>query len=64
MDSFLGKVISLARRALLKQSMESLDLLSRYSEQKILHLHGMGPTTIPALKKELALQNQDFRKHE
>lgn len=53
-DGFLSLLYVPARRALENANIKSLKQLSEYSENDILKLHGMGKTTIPILKKELA----------
>ena len=53
-DGFLSLLYAPARRALENANIKSLKQLSKFSENDILKLHGMGKTTIPILKKELA----------
>lgn len=53
-DGFLSLLYAPARRALENANINSLKQLSNFSENDILKLHGMGKTTIPILKKELA----------
>lgn len=63
-NNFLDKLSSPARRALLNSGIDNLAVLSKFSEQEILQLHGIGPTSIPILKKELEFQGLDFRTDE
>jgi DNA-directed RNA polymerase alpha subunit len=59
---FLSTLGAPARRALEREGITSLTKLSRYSEQEVLHLHGMGPSTIPKLKKALRENGLTFKK--
>ena len=52
-SGFLTQVGAPARRALEREGIDSLRKLSRYSEEKLLKLHGMGPGSIPKLRKAL-----------
>lgn len=47
-----------ALRALLNEKITTLAKLATYTEKEILALHGMGPASIPTLKK--ALQSKDL----
>lgn len=51
---FLSKLSAPARRALENEGIDSLAILANFSEQEILKLHGMGKSSIPKLKDELA----------
>jgi len=51
-----------AFRALLNEKIYSLAELSKYTEKEILELHGMGPSSIPLLKKALESQGLSFKK--
>jgi len=53
-DSFLSKIPAPARRALENKGITDLEKLSQWSKKELLNLHGIGPTTIPVLEKELA----------
>jgi len=48
-DNFLSNIGAPARRALEREGITTLELLSTYSEKEILSLHGMGKSTIPKL---------------
>lgn len=50
---FLSQLSAPARRALEGSGIHTLEELSRYTEQEILKLHGMGPGSMPKLKKAL-----------
>ena len=50
---FLSIISAPARRALEGAGINTLTKLSKYSEKELLKLHGMGPSTIPKLKKAL-----------
>ncbi|HEU4859528.1 MAG TPA: RNA polymerase alpha subunit C-terminal domain-containing protein [Chitinophagaceae bacterium] len=59
---FLTKVGAPARRALEQEGIDSLHKLSKYTEQELLQLHGMGPGAIPKLKQALKEKGLSFRK--
>jgi predicted RecB family nuclease len=63
-EGFLSLIVAPARRALESAGIKTLEELSRHSEKEILTLHGMGPSTIPKLRKALALRDFKFRKQE
>ncbi len=48
-DNFLSNIGAPARRALEREGIITLEILSTYSEKEILNLHGMGKSTIPKL---------------
>ncbi|MBK8698524.1 MAG: hypothetical protein IPN29_02870 [Saprospiraceae bacterium] len=60
-ESFLSMLGAPARRALENEGINTLEQLSKYSEQEILNLHGMGKTTIPKLQKLLTENGLSFR---
>jgi hypothetical protein len=51
--AFLSLLSAPARRALEAEHILSLEKLSTYSEEQLLKLHGLGPSSIPKLKKAL-----------
>ena len=59
---FLSFVSSPARRALEREGINTLLKLSKYSEEELLRLHGMGPGSIPKLKNVLKEKGLSFRK--
>ena len=62
-DDFLSKLAAPARRALQNAEITSVRQLSKFSEPKILKLHGMGQTTIPKLRAVLKEKGLSFRKN-
>ena len=58
---FVDGLTAPPRRALLSQGIDSLKALSRYSEKEILALHGMGPSSLPAMRKALQAAGLGFR---
>lgn len=61
-DGFLTGLPAPARRALQNNGIKRLQDLSKYTETEILHLHGIGKTTIPILQKALKENRLQFRK--
>jgi hypothetical protein len=61
-DGFLSLLGAPARRALEHAGIKTPAELSRWSEAEILQLHGMGPSSIPKLRKVLESQKLTFRK--
>ena len=59
---FLSVLGAPARRALECEGIKTLIQLSKYTEEEILKLHGMGTSSIPKLKKVLAAAKLSFRK--
>ena len=59
---FLAKISAPARRALEGEEINSLLKLSKYTEQEVLQLHGLGPGSIPKLKQALKEKGLSFRK--
>lgn len=51
--NFIALIGAPARRALERENIKTLEDLSKWSEKEIINLHGMGPGTIPKLKKKL-----------
>ena len=60
-DGFLSMLVAPARRALQNAGIDSHDKLATYSEANILTLHGMGPGTIPKLRKALEEKGLSFK---
>jgi predicted RecB family nuclease len=60
-DNFLSLLVAPARRALEKKGIATLKQLSALSEDEILQLHGMGPSTISKLKKALQENGLSFK---
>lgn len=59
---FLPMLSAPARRALENKRIKSLLMLSKFTEKEILALHGMGPGSIPKLRKALNEEGLSFRK--
>jgi hypothetical protein len=59
---FLSLLSAPARRALENNGIGTLKDLAKKSEKEVLALHGMGPASIPILKKAMAEQRLSFRK--
>ncbi|MBZ0180616.1 MAG: RNA polymerase alpha subunit C-terminal domain-containing protein [Melioribacteraceae bacterium] len=62
-EGFLSKLSAPARRALEHKGIRTLKKLSAYTKKEILGLHGMGPSSIPILKRELKRKGFSFKKH-
>ncbi|MGQ0519021.1 DNA-directed RNA polymerase subunit alpha C-terminal domain-containing protein, partial [Bacillus sp. D-CC] len=56
--SFLS---SPARNALEHHGIHTIEELSKYSEKEILKLHGMGPASLPKLRKALEENGLSFK---
>ncbi len=61
-NGFLSLLSAPARRALENKNITSLDQLAAFTEKEILTLHGIGPSTLPVLKKALKEKKLSFRK--
>jgi predicted RecB family nuclease len=53
-DNILSIIGAPARRALEREGITTLEILSTFSEKEILALHGMGKSTIPKLNDLLS----------
>ena len=62
-DNFQSMLAAPARRALVNSEIMTLKQLSKFSEEDILKLHGIGKTSIPILKKELESAGLTFNKN-
>ena len=60
-DGFLSLIGAPARRALERENIKTLEDLAKWTEKEILSLHGMGPSSIPKLKKALKDNKLSFR---
>jgi predicted RecB family nuclease len=60
-DSFLALIGAPARRALERENIKTLEDLAKWTEKEIVNLHGMGPATIPKLKKALKENGLNFK---
>jgi hypothetical protein len=61
-EGFLSMLSAPARRALENQGIKTLRQLSKFSEEEILELHGMGPSSIPKLRRALKAKGLAFVK--
>jgi DNA-directed RNA polymerase alpha subunit len=60
-DGFLAKLSAPARRALEHEGLFTLEQLAQYTEKEILRLHGMGPASLPVLRKALHEEGLNFK---
>jgi len=60
---FLSLLAAPARRALESAGIKTLEDLSKWSEGRLLKLHGMGPASIPKLKNALRKNGYTFKKN-
>ncbi|ALS75907.1 RNA polymerase alpha subunit C-terminal domain-containing protein [Planococcus rifietoensis] len=58
---FLRELSAPARNALLGEQIDTLEKLSSYSEKDILALHGVGPASLPVLRRHLAQAGLSFK---
>ena len=61
-QEFLAALGAPARRALENAKISSLIKLSKFTEKELLKLHGLGPSSIPILKKSLKEKGLTFKK--
>ncbi|MDF2456967.1 MAG: hypothetical protein K0R51_2960 [Cytophagaceae bacterium] len=61
-EGFLSLLSNPAKRALEQEKITTLKKLSKFTEAEILSLHGMGPASIPALRKALKNEGLYFKK--
>lgn len=61
-EGFLATLAAPARRALENNGITTTRHLSKLTEKEVLALHGMGPASLPALKKALAADGLAFKK--
>ena len=61
-EGFMSILSAPARRALENKRIFTLEKLSLFTETELLALHGIGPSTIPKLKAELAKKRLQFKK--
>ncbi|MCM3617688.1 hypothetical protein M3936_08850 [Sutcliffiella horikoshii] len=60
-NSFLSKLSSPARNALIHEEIDTLQKLSTHTEKEILKLHGIGPSSLPILRKALGEEGLSFK---
>jgi hypothetical protein len=61
-DEMLSSLVAPARRALENAGIKTPQQLSKYSVAQLLALHGMGPSSIPKLRKVLKSQGLSFKR--
>lgn len=61
-DTFLAELSAPARRALQNNGISELSELAQKTEKEILQFHGMGPGSLPKLRKALEEAGLGFRK--
>ena len=61
-SGFLSLLYAPARRALENAGIFALEDLANWSENDLIKLHGMGPNSIPVLKKALKDKGLSFKK--
>ena len=61
-SGFLSVLSAPARRALENNGMTTLKRLAKFTEAQLLRLHGIGPSSIPILRKALSKQGLSFQK--
>ncbi len=59
---FLSLLPAPARRALESEGIKAIKQLSSFSEKEILKLHGIGPASLPTLRKALKAEGVSFKK--
>jgi predicted RecB family nuclease len=62
-DGFLPLLAAPARRALLFHGIDTVEKLAKLTEKEILSFHGMGPASMPILKKALSEAKLNFVKN-
>lgn len=60
-NGFLSELVAPARRALEGKGLTTLPKLAKHTEAQILELHGMGPSSIPKLRKALKAKGLAFK---
>src|SRR5678815_362340 len=60
-DGFLSLLSAPARRALENKGITTLQQLSKFTEDDILKLHGMGKASLPKLRKLLCEKDLSFK---
>jgi DNA-directed RNA polymerase alpha subunit len=48
-SGFLSKLSSPARNALVREGIDTLQKLSKYTEKELLNIHGIGPASLPII---------------
>ncbi|MFD1335801.1 RNA polymerase alpha subunit C-terminal domain-containing protein [Oceanobacillus iheyensis] len=58
---FLSKLSSPARNALVYEGIDTLQVLSKYTEKEILKIHGIGPASLPIMRASLEEEGLSFK---
>ena len=61
-EGFLASFVAPARRALENKGIKTPKQLSKHTQAEIMALHGMGPGSLPNLKKALKAEGLNFKK--
>jgi predicted RecB family nuclease len=61
-DGFLAQLSAPARRALESIGATTVKKLAKHTKEEIMQLHGMGPSSLPKLKKALTDEGLSFKK--
>lgn len=61
-SGFLADLSNPARSALEYERIITVEKLAEFTEKEILSLHGVGPASLPTLRKALHEKNLDFKK--
>lgn len=61
-EGFLSLLSAPARRALENKNISTIKQLSKFTQQEILSLHGIGPSSIPKLQEALKAEGLSFKK--
>ncbi len=61
-EGFLSLLSAPARRALENNGIRTLEQLSKHSETTVLSWHGLGPGSMPKLRKALQQEGLNFKK--
>ncbi|GAF66066.1 hypothetical protein BTS2_2966 [Bacillus sp. TS-2] len=60
-STFLSKLSSPARNALLHEGIDTLKELSMFTEKEILKIHGIGPASLPTMRRLLEEEGLSFK---
>lgn len=60
-DEIFAGLVNPAKRALANAGVDSLKKLSSFTEKEVLKWHGLGPSSIPVLKKILEEKGLSFK---
>jgi DNA-directed RNA polymerase alpha subunit len=60
-SGFLSKLSSPARNALVREGIDTLQELAKYTEKEILKMHGIGPASLPFMRASLEEEGLSFK---